>query len=165
MIDLLHITSKLSGDLVALARRRIGILGIALVLAAGACSPIVEVHGFIPDDELVQQIKPGQHDRLYVEELLGSPSSIANFDGETWYYITRRTETLAFFEPEIKDQRVLAVVFDLATGTVSKVDSYGLDDGRLIELVERQTPTRGKQLGFFEQLFGNVGRFSGKPEQ
>ena len=165
MIDLLHIMSKLSGGIAAHARHRIGALSIALVLVAGACTPIVEVHGFIPDDELVQQIRPGQHDRLYIEGLLGSPSSIANFDGETWYYITRRTETLAFFEPEVKDQRVLAVVFDLATGTVSKVDSYGLDDGRLIQLVERQTPTRGKQLGFFEQLFGNVGRFSGNKNQ
>ena len=156
--------SKLSVGLRGLALRRAEAICLVLFLAAGACAPIVEVHGFIPDDELVQQIKPGQHDRLYVEELLGSPSSVANFDGETWYYITRRTETLAFFEPEIKDQRVLAVVFDLATGTVSKVDSYGLDDGRLIELVERQTPTLGKELGFFEQLFGNIGRFSGSQD-
>ena len=123
------------------------------------------MHGFIPDDELVQQIETGQHDRTYVEELLGSPSSVANFDGETWYYITRRTETLAFFEPKVKDQRVLAISFDLATGTVQTVETYGLADGRLIQLVERETPTRGRQLGFFEQLFGNVGRFSGSPNQ
>ena len=138
---------------------------LTVVIAATACTPKVEVHGFIPDDELVKQIKAGQHDRTYVEELLGSPSSIANFKGETWYYITRRTETLAFFEPEVKDQRVLAISFDLGTGTVKEIGTFNLADGRPIQFVERETPTLGKQLGFFEQLLGNVGRFSGSRDE
>ena len=147
--------------LVNLVHRSAVAILVAGVLFAAACTPKVEVHGFIPDDELVKQIKAGLHDRTYVEELLGSPSSIANFEGETWYYITRRTETLAFFEPEVKDQRVLAISFDLSTGAVEKIGTFDLADGRSIKLVERETPTLGKQLGFFEQLFGNVGRFSG----
>tara|TARA_Y100000590_G_scaffold69747_1_gene76105 strand:+ start:55 stop:531 length:477 start_codon:yes stop_codon:yes gene_type:complete len=142
------------------ALRRCAPLGLCLILAL-ACTPRVEVHGFIPDDELVKQIKVGEHDRTGVARALGSPSSIATFNGETWYYISRRTETLAFLEPEIIDQRVLAVSFDITAGTVSAVDNYTLKDGRLIQLVQRQTPTRGKELGFIEQLFGNVGRFSG----
>ncbi len=133
------------------------------LFAAVACTPKVEVHGVILDDELVKQIKVGQHNRAAVEELLGSPSSIASFNGETWYYISRRTETLAIFEPEVKDQRVLAISFDVGAGTVRAVENYDLADGRLIRLVERQTPTRGKELGFIEQLLGNVGRFSGSP--
>lgn len=133
------------------------------LLAAVACAPRVEVHGFILDDERLQQIEIGGHDRAAVEALLGSPSSIASFRGETWYYISRRTETVAFFEPEVKDQRVLAISFDLGTGTVAAVDSYDLADGRSIPLVERRTPTRGKELGLLEQLFGNIGRFNSGP--
>ena len=148
--------------IIAIARKFTVILSLLLAMGVAGCTPKVEIHGFIPDDELVQQIKVGQHDRGYVEKLLGSPSSLANFDGETWYYITRRTETLAFFAPEVKDQRVLAIAFDLGTGMVKEMNSYGLTDGRLIQLVERSTPTRGKELGFLEQLFGNVGRFSDK---
>jgi len=146
---------------VNIAHRFAVALLLTVVIAATACTPKVEVHGFIPDDELVKQIKTGQHDRTYVEELLGSPSSIANFEGETWYYITRRTETLSFVEPEVKDQRVLAISFDDGTGTVKEIGTYDLTDGRPIQIVERHTPTLGKQLGFLEQLFGNIGRFSG----
>ena len=148
------------GSLFFRAFRRCAPLGLCLLLVL-ACTPRVEVHGFIPDDGLVKQIKVGEHDRTAVAQTLGSPSSIASFNGETWYYISRRTETLAFLEPEIIDQRVLAVSFDITAGTVSAVDNYTLKDGRLIQLVQRQTPTRGKELGFIEQLFGNVGRFSG----
>ncbi len=161
----LSVNLRTKGWLVNMVHRLAVALLLTVVIAATACTPKVEVHGFIPDDELVKQIKAGQHDRTYVEELLGSPSSIANFEGETWYYITRRTETLAFFEPEVKDQRVLAISFDLGTGTVKEIGTFNLADGRPIQFVERETPTLGKQLGFFEQLFGNVGRFSGTRDE
>ena len=161
----LSVNLRTKGWLVNMVHRLAVALLLTVVIAATACTPKVEVHGFIPDDELVKQIKADQHDRTYVEELLGSPSSIANFKGETWYYITRRTETLAFFEPEVKDQRVLAISFDLGTGTVKEIGTFNLADGRPIQFVERETPTLGKQLGFFEQLFGNVGRFSGSRDE
>ena len=34
-----------------------------------------------------------------------------------------------------------------------------------IDLVKRKTPTRGKKLGFFEQVLGNMGRFNKKQGQ
>ena len=33
--------------------------------------------------------------------------------------------------------------------------------GTQVELVERTTPTAGRDLNFIEQMLGNVGRFSG----
>ena len=40
-----------------------------------------------------------------------------------------------------------------------KVKIYGLEDARKIEIVERVTPTAGKEFTILRQLFGNIGRF------
>jgi outer membrane protein assembly factor BamE (lipoprotein component of BamABCDE complex) len=136
-------------------------LTVSLVIgAATACAPRVDVRGNLPDPERVAEIVPGEHSRELVEETLGSPSTKSTFGQETWLYVSNRTETLAFLEPEVQERLVLAIHFD-EQGLVESVDRLGLEDGRDIELVERVTPTAGNELTFMDQLFGNLGRFGG----
>ena len=123
-----------------------------------ACSPRIETRGNLADPDRLQNIKPGRHTRAEVAEILGSPSSTAVFDNEVWYYISQRTETLAFLSPSVADRKVVIVRFD-KKGVVSTVETVGLEKGRDIEPVERVTPTEGRTLGVFEQLIGNFGRF------
>ena len=139
--------------------RSAGILSLALCGLLLACSPLKEVRGYVPDDDDVAAVKPGVHDRASVAKLLGSPSATANFDGETWYYISKRSERLAFFKETVTEQRVLAVGFD-REGLVAQLRRFNLADGKDLAAVERVTPTRGKELGLLEQLFGNIGRFT-----
>lgn len=124
-----------------------------------ACQPRVDIHGFMPNADLVEQIKPGELTRTGVAEVLGSPSTIATFDADTWYYITQKTRSFAFFKPEIVDQQVLVIKFD-DDQVVSAVQRYTIEDGLIVDPVTRKTPTVGKELTFLQQLFGNVGRFS-----
>ena len=132
----------------------------ALAIAVLGCAPRVDTRGNLLDPEVLADIKPGKQSRGEVAEILGSPSTIAAFDQETWYYISKRTETLAFFEPEINDRRVVVVRFD-AKGIVADLKYLGLEDGRVVNLVDRETPTAGNEITFLQQIFGNVGRFSG----
>jgi hypothetical protein len=37
---------------------------------------------------------------------------------------------------------------------------YGVEDGRIVEPVERTTPTYGQELTVMQQLLGNFGRFN-----
>jgi outer membrane protein assembly factor BamE (lipoprotein component of BamABCDE complex) len=37
---------------------------------------------------------------------------------------------------------------------------YGMQDGEIVDLQTRVTPTRGKELTILGQLFGNLGRFN-----
>lgn len=138
-------------------------ISIAAILLTGslltACAPIEESHGYVPDAELIEKLRPGVHDRDSVAELLGSPSSVATFDDGTWYYISRSTERIAFLNRKVVQQDVVVVSFDEA-GIVQDVERFSLEDGRQIDLVSRTTPTRGKELTVLEQLFGNLGRFS-----
>jgi outer membrane protein assembly factor BamE (lipoprotein component of BamABCDE complex) len=140
------------------ARKLLAIAG-ALAMGLGACQPRIDTRGNLPDPDNVLKINPGIDGRDQVATLLGSPSSIATFDDDTWYYISRRTETLAFFEPEVVDQEVLMVKFD-ETGIVSDMKIYGLEDGQPIQPVERTTPTLGREMTILQQLIGNLGRFN-----
>ena len=97
-------------------------------------------------------------------EILGSPSSITPFGSDTWYYISQRTETFAFFSPEVIERQILVISFN-KDGKVAKVDTLGLDQGQSINHIERTTPTHGNKMTIIEQMIGNLGRFKKKKNQ
>jgi outer membrane protein assembly factor BamE (lipoprotein component of BamABCDE complex) len=137
------------------------IMTLALVVSAAAsCSNRLSVHGSILDQQKLSEVKAGQMTRQEVQEILGSPSSKAVFDQESWYYISSKTSSFAFFEPKVLERKVVIVRFD-DKGVVKKVENLDLKDGRNVQIVERTTPTKGKEFTLIEQVVGNVGRFTG----
>ena len=132
----------------------------ASAAALAACTPEKDLHGMLPDKELIAEIKPGQTRQEDVTRILGTPSTVATFDKETWYYIGEKTETVAFFKPDILEQKVLVVRFtkDGVVDDVEQVDTK--KDGKPVTPVARETPTKGKELTLIQQLVGNVGRFN-----
>tara|TARA_A100001037_G_scaffold291015_1_gene304534 strand:- start:250 stop:804 length:555 start_codon:yes stop_codon:yes gene_type:complete len=135
----------------------------ALTLMISACSPTMNNHGNVPDQELVKSIRIGINNREQVSAMLGTPSTIATFDQEAWYYVGTRTSRIAFFEPKLLERQVLVVRFD-KKGIVRQVERLDKNSGRAFQVVDRKTPTRGKELTILEQLLGNVGRFGGVEE-
>jgi outer membrane protein assembly factor BamE (lipoprotein component of BamABCDE complex) len=128
-------------------------------LAVGACDPIVDVHGFVPTPGSLEKLEVGSQSRDDVLRLLGNPSSVGNFGDTTWYYITQRQESVAFFEPSIVEQKVTAISFG-DNGRIREIKTYGLQDAKEAGMVDRKTPTVGKELTVVEQILGNVGRFN-----
>ena len=124
-----------------------------------ACTPTKDVRGNFVDSEVLATVETGKHTRDNIREMLGSPSSIAMFEKETWFYIGKNTETRAFFKPETKNRQVVVVSFS-TDGTVSEIKKLGLKDGKQVAIVDRTTPTKGKELTMFEQFIGNLGRFN-----
>lgn len=132
---------------------------LVLCLTLAACTPTLVVQGYVPDEETLATVQQGVDSKDAVVSKLGSPSSVAAFDDDTWIYISKQTENFAFFEPTVIGQDVVAINFN-PEGRVEEVRRYTLEDGRLIDPVTRKTPTHGRELGILEQLFGNVGRFT-----
>jgi outer membrane protein assembly factor BamE (lipoprotein component of BamABCDE complex) len=129
-------------------------------LILSACSPNVETRGHVQISDWKQSIVAGTSTRDDVLGQLGSPSTRSSFGEETWYYVTTKRESFAFFKPEITDQEVVAVAFD-AGGVVSSVKEVGRDAMREdVEFSSRKTPTEGHSMTFIEQLLGNAGRFN-----
>ncbi len=146
-------------------RRLCILLGVSLALGLGACVARQDSRGAVIDPERVAQIKEGETTQSAVRQLMGSPSTTTTFaqsGKNTWYYISKQTESVAFLAEETIDQQVLAIEFDDGS-RVKSVRHYGLKDGKEIALVDRVTPTKGKELGVLQQLFGNVGKFNSGP--
>ncbi len=130
---------------------------ITAALATSACNPIVNKHGYVPDQERISSVQIGVDNKESVYQRLGSPSTAASFDSEVWYYISSKEETLAFFAPKVTQRDIVAVIFDDEEYVVD-IAGYTVEDGKVVEYVGRKTPTRGKELSFLEQMFGNIGR-------
>jgi len=135
------------------------VLVAGLALGVNGCTPRVDVRGNLPDPELLEEIRAGGFGRDDVAQLLGSPSTTAMFENETWFYVSQKTQTVAFLEPEVVEQTVVVVQFE-NTGEVKSVDQLDLEDGRIVTPTEKVTPTLGNDLTILEQALGNLGRFN-----
>lgn len=129
---------------------------VVMALVIAGCAPAVNLRGHVPNPEALELIKPGQQTRDQVLDMLGSPTAIGTFEDSRWYYITRKTEQLAFYDAELIEAQVVLVEFDTA-GFVKQVAHLSNDEAREIDPVARTTPTKGRELGFFQQLLGNLG--------
>ena len=138
------------------ARITLAAAGVALLLAgcnaAETLTPSETLsHGFIVDQATLDLVPVGSS-REQVLLSLGTPSTTATFDSEAFYYISQtRKRPVAFMNPRIVDQRVLAVYFG-ADGRVSNIAHYGMQDGKLFDFVSRTTPTGGKETSFLGGL-------------
>ncbi|WP_199553487.1 outer membrane protein assembly factor BamE [Sandaracinobacteroides hominis] len=136
-------------------------LAPAMLLGLGACAQrqIQNNQGYVADEELVASVQPGVDNKDSVSKALGRPTSIAQWDGNTWYYISRNTRQLAFARPVPKEQSILIVRF-MADGTVAAVERRGMDQVANISPNNDKTPTLGREATLLEDLFGNIGSVS-----
>ena len=135
---------------------------IAAAAVAGllACTPIQDNNGNIPLAESLEKIAPGKQTREQVTAALGSPSARGTFDeDDVWYYIGKRTETVAFFEPDVLEHQVVEIRFG-PDGRVSAVNTIDATQVAKPDPVDRVTPTEGNEFTILEQLVGNIGRFT-----
>jgi outer membrane protein assembly factor BamE (lipoprotein component of BamABCDE complex) len=137
---------------------RLAFLGLGLT-SLTACNMPVTQRGNLPKADAMAQIKAGVTDKATVQRLLGTPSTKPVFDANTWYYISRETKEIAFLNPEILDQQVVAIHFD-ESGIVNGIDRKGLHDAQVITPNPNATPAQGREFTFLEQLLGNFGKFN-----
>lgn len=132
-----------------------------LVMAAAAlltgCSSIRESRGYIIDPTLTSMIQPRIDNQQSVEGTLGRPTFTSQFGTPTWYYVASITGQRPFNRPRIKEHSVLAVTFD-ANGRVSEVKRSGVEQVVFLDPNGNKTPTLGRERGFLEDLFGNIGQ-------
>ena len=138
--------------------------GLAGIWLLAGCAGEVNTHGDIVQDDRLVRIIPHQHSQRDVLAILGSPSTLSVLDGEAWYYIGDRRESLAFFKPELLERDTVVVSFD-GSGMVTAVEKSSVDEENKIEVVERETPAHGSDLSMVEQFLGNIGRFNTEAPQ
>ena len=129
---------------------------LVLILAATACAPIIRTHGYVPARSDIEALIPGVDTKNTIADTIGRPSDTGLRDGRSWYYVSNTVSNYLFLDPEVLDRTVLALDFD-DDGVLEAVNQYGLEDGQVIELTTRVTPTDRRRRNILDQLFGNIG--------
>jgi outer membrane protein assembly factor BamE (lipoprotein component of BamABCDE complex) len=108
-------------------------------------------NGYVVDEQTLA-LAPVGSSREQVMLSLGSPSATATFDTEVFYYISqKRTRAVAFMKPTLKEQSILAVYFN-KDGEVDRLANYKLEDGRVVDMLSKTTPTGGTEKTFLMRL-------------
>ena len=136
----------------------------ATVAALAGCSATKDLglspgetltQGYVIDQQQIDLVPVGSS-REQVLLALGSPSTTATFGNEVFYYISQtRRRPVAFMNPRLIDQRVLAVYFG-EDNRVTQISNYGLKDGKVFDFISRTTPTGGKDQNFIGQLIAGA---------
>lgn len=126
----------------------------ALLLAACANNVIHEGHQFQEED--LAQVREGMT-KDQVALALGTPDTKSTVNGGAYYYISQTAvQRAAFMAPEVTDRHVVAIYFN-NKDRVERIANYGLQDGKVVDFVTRQTPTYAHDQGLLRELFRNVG--------
>lgn len=130
---------------------RLTLLLLAASLAAAGCTPVVNQRGYLPDPIGEASIKIGTDTKTTVQDRLGDPSTEATFGGDAWYYVSSVEKQVAFFDPLVVSRSIMAIHFD-KDGKVTNIRHYGLKDGHVVAFETRETPAKGREITFLQQL-------------
>ncbi len=132
-------------------------LTVSLALIS-ACTPTQSSRGNMVEDFRMSEITPGVSTRNNVLKSLGSPTTIAPFDDNVWYYIGQKMEKKGIFDPKVTDEKVVVVSFNDKgiVQTMEELNAERID----VPKSRDKTHTGGNDVGVVEQLLGNVGRFN-----
>jgi len=135
------------------------ILAFALVPVLAGCTSHVDRHGHVFTDDDIQQVRPGMS-KDQVKVSLGTPDTTSTIGGGAFYYISSTQRHAPFMKPAVVDRKVVAVYFNESQSVV-RLANYGLRDGRIVDFMKGETPSRNSDLTMIEQFFGNLGNRAG----
>ena len=107
----------------------------------------------------LDQLVPGTSTRNDVTALLGSPTTKATFDENSWLYIGEVTRPVIAGTQKVLDQQVVIVTFD-DKGVLRSISRKNAGDSMEVGMASGATPSPGSEANIMQQLLGNVGRFN-----
>ncbi|MDO5641357.1 MAG: outer membrane protein assembly factor BamE [Paracoccus sp. (in: a-proteobacteria)] len=134
-------------------------LVFALTLFVTGCAPVYRHHGYVPPEEDLALVQIGQTSQFELENLIGRPSSQGLLQGSSWFYVGSRWRHYGAMRPREIDRQVVAISFS-PNGTVSNVERFGMEQGRVVVLSRRVTDSNVTSVGLIRQILGNIGNFN-----
>lgn len=139
-------------------RRIGGFIGLGLLLLTlSACSSTFRNHGYVPDQQDLDDLMIGVDTKETVAGVIGRPGTSGLLTESGWYYVRSRFEHRTYHAPQEIDREVVAISFD-KDGLVENIERFGLEDGQVVVLQRRVTDSNIKGVSFLRQLFGSLGR-------
>lgn len=134
------------------------IAGVVLALVVAGCASIYRDHGYVPTEEELAEVTVGVDTRDTVAETIGSPGVSGVLNDGGYYYVSTRIRHYGARQPEVVERLLVAISFT-QSGIVENVESFSLQDGRVIALNRRVTESSVDNAGFLRQLLSNLGNF------
>lgn len=140
------------------AIRHLLTIAILAVLGLAACTPVYRNHGYVPPEMDLAQVQVGQTHMDDLPGLIGRPSAQGLLTGSGWYYVGSRWRDYGAAPSREVDRQVVAISF-APGGTVSNIERFGLERGRVVTLSRRVTEGSVTEISLIGQLLGNLGNF------
>ena len=140
---------------------RMGVRSAAvLTLVAGltACTAQYRNHGYTPTDAELADIVVGVDTRDSVAETVGAPTSVGVLEGSDYYYLSSKVRYFGAAAPKEVERKLVAISFD-DSGVVRNIETFALEDDRVVPLSRRVTSSGITDKTFLSQLLGNLGNF------
>jgi len=153
--------SNQSSKGLGLKRLQAGRRPVSAAFAAGclfltACGGNVIRQGHQFQEEDLNQVREGMS-KEQVTLALGTPDTQSTVSGGAYYYIsTTAVQPMTFMSPSVTDRHIVAVYFS-KQDRVEKIANYGLQDGKVVDFVSRETPSYTRDQGLLKELFRNIG--------
>ena len=135
----------------------------AMVLGTMACTPTINTRGNLIPDSKLQKVQPNVSTQYDVSNLFGPPTIEAPFEdgrGSTWYYAGHTSERLGIFKNEITERKLVEINFD-ENGVMTSMNTLDPELAKKVDMINRETPTAGREYTILQQFVGNIGRFNG----
>ena len=95
-----------------------------------------------------------------IYEVLGSPAAVSFVGEEKWFYYTAEGKIFAFLDPSFSKYEVLTVKFN-PDDSISDIKLKDIsDNGFEIDLTKNTELPSEIKMNFFQELFGNIGKFN-----
>ena len=116
---------------------RFAVLTGALMLSA--CSATFQNHGYVPEQDALDELVVGVDTRGSLEDIVGPPSSTGVMDDEGWFYISSKIRHYAYLRPQVVEREMVAVIGDSANmGSIALHRALGFREVGVLQDVGRK---------------------------
>lgn len=138
------------------ALARLGAVALLLVCTGcGIFAPPTQVRGNPIDPDTLAELVPGVSTRADAQSLLGTPTSKASFDDNTWIYIAQITKPVVAGKLHVVGQNVVVLSFD-DKGVLRAIKTLGRKDALPVAVVDRITPSPGGNISAWDQIISGI---------
>jgi outer membrane protein assembly factor BamE (lipoprotein component of BamABCDE complex) len=135
-------------------------LGLSLALSGcGLFSAPIRYRGQNVTPDQLKELVPGTTTEADVRALLGEPTSQSLFDANRWAYIGQQTQNRIGRYPGVVHQDVVVLTFN-NQGLLQSVQHLDKKNAVQVSMAGGATPSPGGSASFFQQLLGNIGRYT-----
>ena len=121
-----------------------------------SCISQKEIHGNLPEAELVSLLQVGKDNKETVSKILGQPTFRGALGDNSFYYVGTVNSKIAFLDPSVVEQYVLELSFD-KKNKLKNIFIYDKDRSMNVAMSDLETKSSGTKESFLDQLIRNFG--------